>query len=83
MDYVETGRDFIRAARTGNWDLHVASISRMLNLFSVAGHLNYTKSTRIYLQLMLDLLNSHPWLHEKFLQSLFVVRRSNRYSAGL
>ena len=78
MDYVETGRDFIRAAITGNWDLHLRSISKMLNLFAATGHLNYAKSARIYLQYMLYLQpNSHPWLHEKFLQGLFV------YWAGL
>ena len=40
MDYVETGRDFIRAAITGNWDLHLRSISKMLNIFAATGHLN-------------------------------------------
>ena len=64
---METGSDFIQVARTGNWDLHLGSISKMPNLFAATGHLNYAKSAMIYLQLMLDLPNSHSWLHEKFL----------------
>ena len=58
---METGSDFIQVARTGNWDIHLGSISEMLNLFAATGHLNYAKSARIYLQLMLDLLNSYSW----------------------
>ena len=74
MDYVETCRDFVGAARTGSWDLHVGSISKMLNLFTATGLLNYAKSARTYLQITLDLPNSDPWLHEKFFQGLFEVR---------
>ena len=58
MDYVETGANFIWAAKTGNWDLHVGSISKTLNLFTTTGHLNHAKSARIYLQLILDLPNA-------------------------
>ena len=83
MDCVETGRNFIRVARTGNWDLQLGSINKMLDLFAATGYLIYTKSARIYLQLMLGLPSNHPWLHEKFLQGLFVVRQSNRYWADL
>ena len=83
MDYVKTGRNFTQAARTGNWDLPLGSMSKMLNLFAATSYLIYAKSAMIYLQLMLDLPNNHLWLHEKFFQGLSVVRRSNRYWAGL
>ena len=32
---------------------------------------------------MLDLENSYPWLHQKFSEGLFVVRRSDRFRAVL
>ena len=56
----------------------------MLNLFAATGHIHYAKSARIHLQQMLDLKNTHPWLYQKFSnEGLFVVRRSERFWAGL
>ena len=39
MNYVEISKSFIRASRTGDWCLHLSSISKMLNLFAATGHL--------------------------------------------
>ena len=83
IDYVEISRNFIRSARTGTWGLFLRTISQMINLFAATGHINYAKSARIYLHLMLDLPSSHPWLHGQFPKGLFTVRRSNRFWAGL
>ena len=55
----------------------------MINLYSATGHINYAKSARIYLQLMLDLQTTHPWMYHKFIEGLFVVRCSDRFWAGL
>ena len=56
----------------------------MLNLFFARGHVHYAKSSRIYLQLMDNLEHTHPWLYRRFaVQGLFVVRRSERFWAGL
>ena len=54
--YISVAKDFIRGERTGNWQLHLDSLSRMLKLFAASGHVNYAKCGRLYLQLMLDLL---------------------------
>ena len=51
IDYVEICRLFIRAVRTAHWELHLFSISKMLNLFAATGHVHYAKSSRVYLQL--------------------------------
>ena len=48
--YIEILQLFIRAERTGNWNLHIVSVSRMINLFAATGHINYAKSARVYLQ---------------------------------
>ncbi len=51
MEYVGTLKLFIRAERTGNWNLHLVAVERMLNLFAATGHVHYAKSARLYLQM--------------------------------
>ena len=56
----------------------------MINLFAATGHINYAKSSRLYLQLMYQLSTEHPWLYRCFIEQGFhVVRRTSRYWAGL
>lgn len=45
-------RCFIRAERTGDWDLHLHTVSEMIPMFHAAGHLAYAKSARLYLDQM-------------------------------
>jgi len=75
---------FIRAERSGDWNLHLIALSKMLNVFVATGHNHYAKSARLYLQMMSDLSSSHPWLYDQFVQHGFhTVRRSDRFWAGL
>ena len=84
MAYVEILRLFIRAERTGDWHLHLVAVSKMLNIFAATGHNNYAKSSRLYLQMMLDLPSEYPWLYEQFaIHGFHTVRRADRYWAGL
>jgi hypothetical protein len=83
LDYVQILKDFIRADRTCDWFLHLASLKKMLNIFAATGHRNYTKSVRLYLQLMGELPETHPWLYEQLAGGLHAVRRSDRFWAGL
>lgn len=56
----------------------------MLNIFAATGHNNYAKGGRLYLQLMIALPDSHPWLYEMFVgHGYHVIRRFDRYWAGL
>ena len=57
IEYIETLKLFIRAERTGNWNLHLIAVERMLNVFAATGHVHYAKSARLYLQMMLELPN--------------------------
>src|SRR6218665_621317 len=66
LGYIQILKDFIRAEHTGNWNLHLISVCNMLNLFAATGHNNYAKSGRLYLQVMLELPLTHPWLYDKF-----------------
>ena len=75
--------DFIRISRTGDWKLHLYAISKMTNLYAATGHINYAKSARIYLQLMLDHENTNPRLHQNFSEDLFVVQQSDQIWGGL
>ena len=84
IEYVETLKLFICAERTGDWNLHLIALGKMLNLFAATGHFSYVKSARLYLQLMLELPQKHPWLYNQFSEHWFhSVHRSDRYWVGL
>ena len=83
MVMVDILRKFIRAERTGNWKLHLQAVRDMLPYFAAAGHNLYAKSAFVYLQLMHELQEKHPDVHNSFQDGLHVVRRSDRYWAGL
>jgi len=50
---------------------------------TAAGHNLYTKSLYIYLQRLAQLSIQHPEVHHQFQNGYHVVRRSDRYWAGL
>lgn len=84
LEYGSTLKLFIKAERTGNWIMHLVAVEKMINLFAATGHVHYVKSSRLYLQIMLELPNYHPWLYKCFTEQGFhTVRRSSRYWAGL
>ena len=82
-DQVAILKKFIGSERMGNWLCHLSSSYEMLDHLAAAGHNNYTKSLHLYLQLMDKLPQSHPEVYQSFLEGFHVVRRSNRYWAGL
>ena len=83
MDMIDILRKHIRAERTGNWELHLQAVSEMLPYLAASGHNNYTKSAMIYLQHMSHLQDDHPEVYQHFQDGLHVIRRSDRYWAGL
>lgn len=83
MDMVDLLRDFIRSERTGNWKLHLETVRKMIPYFAAAGHNNYAKSAQIYLQQMVQLEHNHPDVYSHFMKGNHVVRRSDRFWAGL
>ena len=85
MDMIDVLRKHIRAERIGNWDLHLQAVAEMLPYMAAAGHNNYTKSLHIYLQQMSHLQDDHPDpdVYQHFQNGLHVIRRSDRYWAGL
>ena len=83
MEMVDKLKLFIKAERTGNWMLQLKALHEMLPYFAAAGHTLYAKSAYIYCQQMQDLPNTHPQVNRSFLNGLHVVRRSDRFWAGL
>ena len=83
MYYISVINDFIQCERTGHWEGHLKAFGKLMNLFAASGHINYAKSGRLYLQMMRELPDKHPWLYEKFSEGYHAVRRSNKYWAGL
>ena len=76
-------RNFIRAQRSGNWELHLHSLSDILPYLAASGHNHYTKCVWIYLQQMSKLEDEYPTVYRHFIRGLHVVRRSDCLWAGL
>jgi len=83
MHMIQVLCQFIKAERTGNWALHLHAMKEMLPYLAASGHNLYTKSAYIYLQTMLSLGDTHPDVYSNFQKGHHVIRRSDRYWAGL
>ena len=83
MNMIDILRRFLRAERTGNWLHHLQAMQEMLPYLAAAGHNLYTKSIFIHLQDMQQLQKQHPHVFHNFLKGHHVLRRSDRYWAGL
>lgn len=78
-------KQFIHAERSGNWELHLSCIKKMLPYFHASGHFLYAKSAHIYLQDMLALKGKlAPTDYEKFVvNGWFSIRRSDKFWSGV
>ncbi|CAG2250738.1 unnamed protein product [Mytilus edulis] len=83
MDMIKIMKLFIKAERTGDWFLHLHAVQEMLPFFAATGHNLYLKSAYCYLQQMQTLETEYPDMYSKFCEGYHVVRRSNRYWAGI
>jgi len=81
---VKTSRMLVMSDRIGSWKLHLAAaapcfmFAKCLPLFAAAGHLNYVKSSYLYLQNMSQLELKHPDVFKKFQLGYHVVRRTDK-----
>lgn len=75
MRLVSIVRMFIRAERTGNWVLHLWATQEMLPYFAAAGHNNYTRCCRLYLQ---DCQELCPCLDRPMKDGLFTIHRNEQ-----
>ena len=83
LDMIQILKTFIKAERTGEWELSLYAVQRMLPYFAAAGHNLHLKSAHVYLQTMCQLRDNNPRVYEAFKKGHHVIRRSDRYWAGL
>ena len=78
-------RLFIYAERTGDFDLHLYCVQKMILIFHASGHLNYAKSSRRYLDSMRELPNimSENQYRAYTQKGYFTIRRSHRFWSGI
>ena len=74
---------FLQSERTGDWKQHLFVLKKMLPYLAAAGHSLYTKSICVYIQHIAKMTSKHTELQKLFDEGLHVVRRSNRFWAGL
>jgi len=85
-EMVSTVKDFIRAERSGNWDLHLTSVKRMIPYFHASGHFLYAKSAHLYLQDMRKLkqtINDEHEFERFTYEGFFTIRRSHKFWCGV
>ena len=73
-------KQFIKAERVGNC---IYSMSQILPFLAASWHKLYKKSSYIYLQNMVKLPSTYPKVYKLFQEGYHVIRRSDRYRAGL
>lgn len=78
-------KHFIEAERSGNWNLHLDTIQRMLPYFHASGHFLYAIDAHLYLQDMAVLHEKIPQEElEKFTTGgYFTIRRTNKFWSGI
>ena len=76
--------NFIRAERTGNWQLHLHCVQEIIPHFHAAGHLAYAKSARLYLQQMNSIQKiMSPEEYTLFSsKGYFTIRRAKEFWSG-
>ena len=81
---VQLVKDFIRAERLSNFDDHLSSVTEMLPTFAAAGHSQYAKGARLYIELMDIKLPTGSKFGELFrVQKLHTVRYNKCLWAGV
>ena len=83
MGMVDLLKMFLRSQRTGDFQLYLRCLQDMHPYLAASGHNHYVKSVQIHLQDMLELKETSPDVYNRFSSGLFVIRRSDRFWAGL
>lgn len=78
-------KQFLEVERSGNWQLHLDTVQRMLPIFHAAGHYKYAEFGHLYLQDMLELEKKMDVNeYNKFVtQGFFTIRRTEKFFCGV
>ncbi|KAF7998623.1 hypothetical protein HCN44_011031 [Aphidius gifuensis] len=76
---------YIEAERSGNWNLHLQSVRKMLPSFHAAKHFNYAKFAHLYLQDMakLESVMTTDEFNKFTRDSFFTIRRTDKSFNGV
>ena len=76
---------FITAERRGNWQLHLHCVEEIISHFHAAGHLQYAKSARLYLQQMNNLVHVMASDHtiEQYLMRMLKTSSGMTHGRGI
>ena len=80
MDFASIIEMFIRAERTGKFELPISPSEQMLLYLAAAGHDKYTVATQKYLQ---DIKNLCSWLEKKYEEGSFTICRNDKLFRGV
>lgn len=69
---------FVRAHRTGNYDLYVNAIKLFIPWFFSMDQHNYARWIPIYIRDLTQLPSKHPQIYDAFKNGLFVVQKSKK-----
>lgn len=83
LDMLDILMNFIRAERTGNWDLHKSALASMLPYYFAYDRQNYARYATQYLASMESLSTVAPEVNDLFQKGEFVVARSRRKFAQI
>ncbi|KAK3750308.1 hypothetical protein QZH41_001776 [Actinostola sp. cb2023] len=69
---------FIKAERTGNWELHLSSTAAMIPHFYAMDRHNYARWLPVYIADMNNLKDEHPAVYDEFVAGNHSVSRSQQ-----
>ena len=71
-------RNLVKADHEGDWNLPLHTVQCILPFFALFDCLNYLQCCSLYLEDMRHLPETAPGIHQAFLQSQFVAKRTPR-----
>ena len=83
LDMVEVLLDYVKSFRTGNWELNLQSMERMLKWFHAYDHVNYARHFTYYWATQKNLQRDFPTIFREFRNGHFSVKRSKGNFNGL
>ena len=77
-DMINTLLQFIKAERTGNWDLHLSTVATMVPHFFATDRPNYARWLPVYLADMNQLQSKHSKVQQEFVAGKHSISRSGQ-----
>ncbi|XP_077972179.1 uncharacterized protein LOC120332986 [Styela clava] len=79
LEMIEILLLFLRATKEGNWALHLSAVRAMCPWMFITNRNKYARYLPIYYLEMMSLQETHPDVHNMFVNGEFVVQRQARY----